>query len=113
MTSMITKATTKNTIVSKKHRAAAPAAFRAVALLAPLVCSCAPGSYLAGISEDCKKYVTPDARMACELKYKESARDFERYREQRKSLDNDADGNTSNTGSLCFKQSNGEIMCPN
>ena len=78
-----------------------------------ILCGCAPGSYLASINEDCKKYQTPDARAACESKYKESAREFEKYREQKKSAESDTGADRPSKDSLCFKRSSGEVVCPN
>ena len=67
---------------------------------------------MASTGEDCKKYPTPDARLTCELKYKESATDFQKFSVQKKDADNDAEGGASKKY-LCFKQSSGDVLCPN
>ena len=87
-------------------------------LLAPvfvtiLLSACAPGSYLASINDDCKKYMTPDAQMACEKKYKESAQAFEEYQAKKKAAEKGDDASHSKDADLCYKSASGEMKCPN
>lgn len=78
-----------------------------------LLSACAPGSFLARANEDCRKYDTPDAQMACERKVRETAKAFESYQEKSRRSEKEMDDEGQKKNRLCFKQSSGELLCPN
>lgn len=78
-----------------------------------VLCGCAPGSFLARANEDCRKYDTPDAQMACERTRRESAKAFDQYNEDKRRDNARTESTQAPENPLCFKASNGDRLCPN
>lgn len=86
-------------------------------VLGSLLCACSPNSFLGRADQACTKYPLSSERAACEQKEKETSAAFEKYQQQAKTKEKQADAPDEArvpNNTLCFKrQSTGETVCPN
>jgi len=91
--------------------------FACLAGLSLVLCACGKDAFLYQNGESCNKYPTPDARTACEAKYKEGAaayaKEFESDKATGKAKGGATEAATPKKDSLCFKRATGEVVCPN